>query len=280
MKISDQFHGKRHVSFEVFPPKGELTTDSLHGIISGMQALKPDFISVTCSAGGSGNSSHTAEMAGIIKNDYGIESCAHFTCINSDRKSVMQTIADLQSRGIENVLALRGDLIEGAQATDFRYAKELIPLLREADFCVGAACYPEGHIECDSLKNDILYLREKQDAGAQFFLSQLFFDNELFFRFLDRAEKAGIHCPIVPGIMPFMGKSQIARMIFLCGSSLPSGVIKLLYKYEHDAEGLRRAGVEYAAQQINGLLQQGVTSIHLYAMNQPGVARDVLAQIQ
>lgn len=280
MKISQQLKQQQHLSIEVFPPKGELKIESLHDILNGMKELKPDFISVTCSAGGSGNSANTAEMAGIIKNDYNIESCAHFTCINSDINSVQTQIAELKQRGIENVLALRGDLVDGKQPRDFHYAKDIIPLLRNEGFCVGAACYPEGHIECVDLDRDIRFLREKQDVGAEFFLSQLFFDNEAYYKFLDRAEKAGIDRPLIPGIMPFMGKSQISRMIFLCGSSLPSGVIKLLYKYEHDAEGLRRAGIEYAAEQINDLRSQGIYSLHLYAMNQPQVSRDVLALLK
>ena len=173
MKISQQLKQQQHLSIEVFPPKGELKIESLHDILNGMKELKPDFISVTCSAGGSGNSANTAEMAGIIKNDYNIESCAHFTCINSDINSVQTQIAELKQRGIENVLALRGDLVDGKQPRDFHYAKDIIPLLRNEGFCVGAACYPEGHIECVDLDRDIRFLREKQDVGAEFFLFRI-----------------------------------------------------------------------------------------------------------
>lgn len=269
----------RHFSCEIFPPKGDLSIDSLREIISQLQQLHPDFISVTCSAGGTGDSSRTAELAGMIKKDYRIESCAHLTCINSTRASVEQMIERLRQQQLKNVLALRGDRVEGAHSSDFLYAKQLIPLLKAAGFCVGAACYPEGHIECDDLQADICHLKEKQEAGADFFISQLFFDNNSYFDFVERAAQAGVDRPLLAGIMPIMSKAQIQRMIFLCGASLPSGVIRLLNRYENDPASLLQAGIEYAAGQINGLLQQGVANIHLYVMNKPDIARQLLKMI-
>ena len=209
----------------------------------------------------------------MIQDEYDIPAVAHLTCINTTLRDIDGKIAEMRERGVRNVLALRGDRVPGAEAMDFRYAKDLIPRLVDAGFCVGAAAYPEGHIECDDVRLSVEHLKEKQDAGASFFVTQLFFDNEYFYRFRDLCDRAGITAPITCGIMPFMSKSQISRMVFMCGASLPSPVIKLLAKYEDSDEDLRRAGVEYACGQLVDLACHGAEGLHVYAMNKPDVAR-------
>ena len=170
------------------------------------------------------------------------------------------------------MLALRGDAVPGSSPKDFKFAKDLIPIVREAGFCVGAAAYPEGHIDCLDFAASIRHLKEKQDAGAQFFVTQLFFDNELALRFLDAARKAGITAPITFGIMPFLSKAQISRMVFMCGASLPSPIIKLLAHYEDDPKALRQAGIDYACRQFVDLAKEGVDGLHVYTMNRPDIA--------
>ncbi len=276
MKITENFKKKNPISFEIFPPKGELSIDALRGTLDGLKALSPDFISVTFSAGGTGNSNKTVELAGFIKNECGIEAMAHLTCVHSRADEIESIIESLREKKIENILALRGDIITGRESAGFKYAKDLIAYLRGKDFCIGAACYPEGHVDCDSLEDDARYMREKQDAGAGFFISQLFFDNELFYRFLDRAHKAGINKPIVPGIMPMLAKNQIERMIYMCGASMPSAIVRLLHKYEDKPEDLRRAGIEYAAGQVSDLLNNQDCGVHIYTMNKPDIAKRIL----
>ena len=260
------------VSFEIFPPKGDLPVDGARAVVAELAPLHPAFVSVTHSAGGSGNSAKTVEVARMAKDEFGLNVMAHLTCSSESRKGIAANLAAMKAAGIENVLALRGDIQPGSAPGDFRYAKDLIPLVAEAGFCVGAAAYPEGHIDCLDAEDNIRHLKEKQDAGASFFVTQLFFDNDFAFRFLDDARRAGIEVPIVFGIMPFMSKAQISRMVFMCGASLPSPIIKLLARYESDPVGLRRAGIEYAAEQLVGLAEAGVDGLHVYTMNRPDVA--------
>jgi methylenetetrahydrofolate reductase (NADPH) len=189
-------------------------------------------------------------------------------------------MADLKGRGIQNVLALRGDIPKGETPKEFHLAKDLIPILKENGFTVGAAAYPEGHIECEHLWENIEHLKQKQDAGADFFVTQLFFDNRVLYRFLHDAKTAGITAPITCGIMPFLGKSQIQRMVFMCGASLPSPIIKLLAKYEDNPEGLRRAGIDYANKQLKELLNYGVDGLHIYTMNHPDIAQANMAALR
>lgn len=261
------------VSFEIFPPKGELALEDARTVASELARLAPDFISVTYSAGGSGNSQATAQVAELIQKEFNIPVCAHLTCAHATTDTLHDALADLKARGITNVLALRGDLPKGVEPQEFHYAKDLIPLLKEEGFCVGAAAYPEGHLTCEHSWENLEHLKQKQDAGADFFVTQLFFDNTVAYRFLDDARTAGITAPISCGIMPFLGKSQIQRMVFMCGASLPSPLIKLLYKYEDDPQGLRRAGIEYANEQLEGLVNFGVDGLHLYTMNHPDIAQ-------
>lgn len=267
--------GTRPVSFEMFPPKGELTLDRAREAAGALGACSPDFISVTCSAGGTGDSGATARIAAMIQREHSISSVAHMTCISLTRDGLAGRIASYREAGVENVLALRGDLPAGSDAApgDFAHATDIIPRLIEAGFCVGGAAYPEGHIQSDDLDRDVSYLKLKQDLGASFFVTQLFFDNEVLYRFLDRARRAGVTAPITCGIMPFMSKQQITRMVFLCGASLPSPVIKLLARWEDDPESLRRAGLEYACAQLEDLDAHGVDGLHVYTMNRGSVAR-------
>ena len=290
MQVADIFNqakaaGKQPISFEMFPPKGELSLDRAREVASAFAPLKPDFVSVTYSAGGSGNSGATAKIASMISGDFGIDSVAHLTCISLTHDELRSKIAEMKAAGVENVLALRGDLPAGtdpasAAHAEYPYAKDLIPELVDAGFCVGAAAYPEGHITCENFDLSIEHLKQKQDAGASFFVTQLFFDNECCYRFLDKAHAAGITIPITCGIMPFMSKQQISRMVFMCGASLPSPVIKLLAKYENDEEGMRQAGIEYACRQLEDLQSHGVDGLHVYTMNRPSVARATMEALR
>ena len=273
--VSELFCGNQPLSFEIFPPRGDLTEVEARRVAGELVELNPAFISVTYSAGGSGNSGATTTVASLIQNELGVPSVAHLTCQGLTRAMLEEKIAEMRAAGIKNVLALRGDPRPDTPQGDFAYAADVIPVLREAGFCVGAAAYPEGHVTCTSLEDDIAHLREKQDAGAQFLVTQLFFDNEDFFRFRDLAARAGITAPITCGIMPFMSKNQVSRMIFMCGASLPSPIIRLLNRYEGDDEALRRAGIEYAAAQLRGLRDAGADGLHVYTMNKPAVARAI-----
>lgn len=270
---------KLPVSFEVFPPKGDLTLESAREVASGIARINPDFISVTYSAAGSGNGQATTAIAAMIQDELGIASVAHLTCISATDESLALAISDMKARGISTVLALRGDLVEGQEPSPYRFAKDLIPLLKDAGFCVGAAAYPEGHIDCEDDRVNIEHLKAKQDAGADFFVTQLAFDNERIYRFLDAADSAGVTVPITCGIMPFMSKSQITRMVFMCGASLPSPVIKLLAKHEDDAPALRQAGVDYACKQLVGLAAHGVSGVHVYSMNHPDIAQAAMGAL-
>ena len=276
MQISQLYKKKKTVlSFEIFPPKKEADIQTIYSTIEQLKDLRPDFISVTYSAGGTGNGEKTAQIASLLKNEYGIESVAHLTCITADQEKIHESIETLKKNGVENVLALRGDL--PADFTGFKsysYAKDLIAdIKQQGGMCIGAAAYPEGHIDCVSMADNIAHLRQKVDAGADFFLTQLFFDNAVFYNFLEKVRGAGIYTPISAGVMPILGKQQIQRMIFMCGASLPSSIIKLLNKYENSPEDLRKASIDYAANQVRELIEYGVDGVHIYTMNQPDIAR-------
>lgn len=281
MRIDDIFARARTartapISFEMFPPKGELTLERAREAARELCACGPDFISVTCSAGGTGNSEATADIASMIADEFGVSSVAHLTGIGLTRADLAARIEAYRAAGVENVLALRGDLprdLPEAPQGDFAYAAQIIPALVDAGFCVGAAAYPEGHIACDDLAESVRHLRLKQDAGASFFVTQLFFDNDLYYRFRELADAAGITVPITCGIMPFMSKQQVTRMVFMCGASLPSPVIKILARFEDDRESLMRAGIDYACRQLEDLVGHGVDGVHVYTMNRPEVAR-------
>ena len=246
MQISQAFQGESlPISFEIFPPKGDLPVETAHAMTEELAPLDPAFVSVTYSAGGSGNSARTIDVARMMKEDFALPIMAHLTCMGATKDDIDATLAAMREAGLENVLALRGDPVPGVATNDFHFAKDLIPVVREAGFCVGAAAYPEGHIDCLDFKKSIEHLKEKQDAGAQLFVTQLFFDNDCALEFLEAARNAGITVPITFGIMPFLSKAQISRMVFMCGASLPSPIIKLLARYEEDPESLRAAGIEF-----------------------------------
>ena len=281
MHIANVFGtGAIPLSFEIFPPKGEMPLDEARSVLAGLAELDPAFVSVTYSAGGSSNTRHTGIIAQMGQDDYGLTTMAHLTCMGETRESIAEAAASLREQGIENILALRGDPSPDRDLGDFQYARDLIPTLREEGFCVGAAAYPEGHADCFDINKDIEYLKQKQDAGAQFFVTQLFFENRLAYEFLDRCRAARIRVPITFGIMPFMSKSQVSRMVFLCGASLPSAVVKMLARWEDDEVSLRKAGIEYAIAQICDLADSGVDGIHLYTMNKPDVAHQIAEAVR
>lgn len=276
MKIKDLFDKKTVFSLEVFPPKKTSSIDVIYKTLDQMQNLHPDFISVTYSAGGSGNGSLACEIASKIK-DTGITPMIHLPCINYSKSEISAVLDELKKRKIENILALRGDINPDIEPKrEFTYASDLITFIKaQGDFDIAGACYPEGHIDSDSLVDDILNLRKKVDAGADHLISQLFFDNSAFYNFREKAAIAGINVPIEAGIMPVTNKAQIERMVTMCGASLPKKFVKIMQKYENNPEALRDAGIAYAVNQIVDLIAEGVDGIHLYSMNNAYVATKI-----
>ncbi len=285
MSIHKLYEEKRPVlSFEVFPPKKEAdgAIEALYGTLARIARLKPDFVSVTCGAGGVGGSGKTLDIAGHIQTRCGVRPLAHLTCAASSRSDAKAALNAMHTMELRAVLALRGDLPPGQRdlaPPHYRYAEELIRDLRgwDENLSIGAACYPEGHIDCENLLTSISYLRRKQEAGANFCISQLFFENELFFRFLELARREGVTLPISAGVMPILSRSQIERMIFLCGASLPSRIVKLLHKYETSPADLRAAGIDYACAQVRELTERGVDGVHIYTMNRPEISEAIAA---
>src|SRR5690554_4248873 len=277
MKTSELFLKKRVFSFEIFPPNRTAPVQTIYDTVEELVDLKPDFISVTYGAGGSETSRHTLEIASFIKNDHGIESVAHLPCIYLSKDEVLEMMEEFRKNNIENILALRGDINPDLPPKqDFRYASDLVSFIKEnGDFNIIAACYPEGHRECGSIVEDIRNLKIKVDAGADQLITQLFFDNEYFYSFRERAAIAGINVPIQAGIMPVVNKKQIERMVTLCGVDLPKKFLAIMQRYEHNPEAMRDAGIAYAIDQIVDLIAQGVDGIHLYTMNNPYIARKI-----
>lgn len=276
MRINELFKQKTVFSFEVFPPKKTSPIDVIYDTLEELRDLNPDFISVTFSAGGSGNGGYACDVAQKIK-EYGITPMIHLPCINYTKEEIDSTLDEIKKRGIENILALRGDINPDIPPkNDFSHASDLITYLKaNGDFDIGGACYPEGHPDSDSLDDDIENLKRKVDAGADHLITQLFFDNDLFYNFRDKAAAAGINVPIEAGIMPVVNKSQIERMVTTCGASLPHKFVKIMQRYEHNPEALVDAGIAYAIDQIVDLAASGVDGIHLYTMNKPYVARSI-----
>ncbi len=276
MRIKDIFSKKTVFSFEVFPPKKTSSIDTIYKTIDELHDLEPDFISVTYSAGGSGNGGLACEIASRIK-ETGITPVIHLPCINYTREEISTTLDEIKSRGIENILALRGDINPDIpQKHDFLHASNLITFIKsKGDFDIAGACYPEGHPDSENLFDDIMNLRKKVEAGADHLISQLFFDNNYFYEFREKAMLAGINVPIEAGIMPVVNKNQIERMVTTCGASLPNKFVKIMQKYEHNPDALRDAGIAYAVNQIIDLAANGVDGIHLYTMNNAYVARKI-----
>lgn len=282
MNIKELFKEKKTVfSFEIFPPKATSSIEIIYKTLDELKDINPDYISVTYGAGGSIKDNKTVELSSLVKNKYGIEAVAHLTCISSTKEDIQYYLRSLEENNIENILALRGDVpIGGDVKGEFKYATELINNIKKnGNFNIAAACYPEGHTENKGLSQEIENMKRKEEAGAAYFISQLFFDNNLYYNFLDKVKGANIKVPIEAGIMPVTNKKQIERMITLSGASLPQKFVKIMEKYEHNPEALRDAGIAYAVEQIVDLISSGVDGIHLYVMNNPYLANKISSSI-
>lgn len=282
MRLNQLFQQKRPVvSHEVFPPKLDTPLETILEKLDRFASMSPDFISVTYGAGGSGKG-RTIELARTIKRDHGVESMAHFTCVGHTVEQIDEMIAELQASGIENILALRGDPPRDQPDFDFsknvfRYADELIAHIRSrADFCIAAAAYVEGHVDATRLSADLINLKRKVDAGVDFLITQLFFDNRRFHDFIERTRAMGITVPVTAGIMPVLRAEQIKRMASTCGASLPAALVLLMDRYGENPDDMRKAGIEYAAAQIRDLIGNGVDGIHLLTMNRPDETAEIL----
>ncbi len=286
MKIIDILNDKKlDLSFEVFPPKTETSFESVKAATEEIATLKPSFMSVTYGAGG-GTSRFTLDIAKNVQETQGVPTLAHLTCVSSSRETVRERIADMIAAGIDNVMALRGDIPAGMEDADrshwdYRYAVELIREIRASghDFCVGGACYPEVHPESADQKEDIKHLREKVDAGVDFLTTQMVFDNNLLFNFLYKIREAGITVPVVPGIMPITNANQVERAIKLSGSFMPQRFKTIVDKFGHDPAAMKQAGIAYATDQIIDLYANGITNVHVYSMNKPDVARAIQSNL-
>ncbi|MGN0438965.1 MAG: methylenetetrahydrofolate reductase [NAD(P)H] [Lachnospiraceae bacterium] len=289
MKISELYKKenkgesvKKSLSFEIFPPKKDSELENIDETLAVLCELKPDYISVTFGAGGSANCNRTIELAKKIKQEYHVEPVIHLTCLHYEKAEIDEFAKILTNAGLQNVLALRGDRNPNiAEKEDFRHASDLIAYMKEkGDFCFLGACYPECHPESDNRISEIKNLKAKVNAGAEILLSQLFFDNQLFFRFQEDCRIADINTPIIPGIMPVINASQIKRMITMCGATFPERFQKIIYKYEDNREALFDAGMSYAISQIIDLLVSDIDGIHLYTMNNPLVAKRICEGIR
>ena len=280
MKLDYLFEEKKKqvVSFEIFPPKHGASLQNIDETLEILSSLKPDFISITFGAGGSAVNNRTIELAKKIKEVYRIEPVVHLTCLNYTKAEILSMLNELKDAGIYNLLALRGDRNPDIEPKkEFMYANDLIRFVKEQgeDFHICAACYPETHQEAPGRAADLRHLKEKVDSGATHLISQLFFDNNAYYRFLEDAEIAGINVPIEAGIMPVTNKAQIERMVNLCGATLPEKYRRIMERFEDNKEALFDAGMAYAINQIVYLLTNGVDGIHLYTMNNPAVARRI-----
>lgn len=284
MYISDIIKSKKTtVSFEVFPPKKTEMFADVRKAVAELSGLGPDFISVTYGAGG-GTSAYTADISAEIQNSHGITSLSHLTCVASTKAEIETLAANLKEKGIENILAMRGDIPEGAvdfpNPKQYRYACELIAHLHEiGGFCIGGACYPEGHVECPDKEKDLDNLKNKVDTGCDFLISQLFFDNEKYLDFLSRCAGKGIDVPVLAGIMPVQNAKQIKRMCSMSGATLPPKFTRMVERYQDDTPSLLKAGIAYATDQIVDLIASGVRGIHIYTMNKPPIAEAVMKNI-
>ena len=266
------------LSFEVFPPKTDMAFDSVKHATEEIAKLSPSFMSVTYGAGG-GTSKYTLEIAKNIKERYGVPTLAHLTCVSSTKQTVAEKIEAMKSAGIENVMALRGDLTPELESSDrsawaYRHAIDLIRDIKEsgADFCIGGACYPEIHPESADQK-------EKVDAGCDFLTTQMFFDNNLLYNFLYKIREAGITVPIIPGVMPITNANQVERAIKLSGSFMPQRFKSIVDKFGHSPEAMKQAGIAYATDQIIDLFANGITNVHVYSMNKPDVAAKIQSNL-
>ena len=284
MKLSKLFEEKKLLySFEVFPPKIDSDISVIYKTLDGLTDLNPDYISVTYSAGGGSNNARSIEIASLIKNKYNVEPLAHLTCINSTKAETLNVLKELKTNGIENILALRGDRVPGSTCTDFNYASDLVSFVKNAgmDFEFAGACYPEGHPEAASLDEDIDNLKKKIDAGVTHLNTQLFFDNDDFYNFIDKVRAAGINVPIQAGIMPLVRKNTIERTIAMTGTKVPTKLSRMIARFQDNPEGLVEAGVLYATDQIADLVGSGACQgVHLYVMNNAHIAKKITNNVR
>ena len=283
MKIIDKLNEDRiHISFEVFPPKTDAGFEKVKDATDKIAQLNPSYISVTYGAGG-GTSKNTAKIASHIKHELGVESLAHLTCASSTKEEVRQVIENLKQLEIENILDLRGDIVPGMTFPSeerFHYAYELVEEIKKhGDFCIGAACYPEGHVENEHKEDDIKYLKQKVDSGVDFLTTQMFFDNDIHYNFLYRIREAGITVPVLPGIMPITTAAQMKRSQELSGTVFPRRFLALLDRFGDYPDAMKQAGIAYATDQIIDLLANGVKNIHVYSMNKPEVAAKIMENL-
>ncbi|HZJ84923.1 MAG TPA: methylenetetrahydrofolate reductase [NAD(P)H] [Syntrophomonadaceae bacterium] len=285
MKIGSFYtDGKPVLSLEIFPPKYDYPLETVFVTIGELQKLNPKYISVTYGAGG-GKKDRTGEIAARIKRDFDIEALAHLTCARHTKAEVSVILDSLWQADVHNILALRGDPPEDDINFDFshqeyRYAYELIDDAKaRADFGIAAAAYPEGHTECQRLSKDLIHLKEKVDRGVDFLITQLFFDNRIYYEFVEKAVSIGINCPIVPGIMPVLNAKQIKRIIYLSGASIPHNMLKLVDKYEDNPADMSKAGIEFASLQIQDLIANKAPGVHLYTMNKAEAASRIVTNV-
>ena len=279
MKISDILVEKTpHLSFEVFPPKTDAAYEGVLKATEAIAELKPSYMSVTYGAGG-GTSKNTVKIASHIKDKYNVPSLAHLTCVSSTKEEVHQVIDQLKASGIENILALRGDIPQESEfplPNHYQYAYELIEDIKsQGDFCIGAACYPEGHVESEHKKDDIAHLKQKVDCGVDFLTTQMFFDNNIFYNFLYKAREAGILVPVIPGIMPITRANQVANAVRLSGCNVPERFRSIVDCFGDNPAAMQQAGIAYATEQIIDLIANHVNGIHVYSMNKPDVAAQI-----
>ena len=283
MKIIEKMlNNKVNISFEVFPPKTDDASDKVLEATEAIAKLQPSFISVTYGAGG-GTSKNTVKIASHIQNNLGVDSIAHLTCVSSTKEEVHRVIDDIKDKGIKNILALRGDIPKDGTFPipgHYRYASELIEDIKtRGDFCIGAACYPEGHVESLHKVEDIAYLKEKVDCGVDFLTTQMFFDNSILYNFLYRIREKGIMVPVLPGIMPVTNGKQMARICQLSGTALPERFRAIVDRFGDDPKAMQQAGIAYATDQIIDLIANGINNIHIYSMNKPEVAGAIMANL-
>lgn len=282
MKITDILSSsKPTISFEVFPPKQESGLESVKAAAGAIAAMNPSFMSVTYGAGGS-TSKLTVEVASDITNLHNVPVLPHLTCVASTKEHVRSMLKQIHENNIDNIMALRGDLPkDGVICNDYKHASDLIADIRsiDPDICIGGACYPEGHIECEHKSDDIDFLKFKVDAGCNFLTTQMFFDNNIFYNFLYRIKDKGINVPVLPGIMPITTAKQLSRSVALSGTNVPERFRAIVDRFGDDPIAMRQAGIVYACEQIIDLIANGVIHIHVYSMNKPDVAKDILTML-
>jgi methylenetetrahydrofolate reductase (NADPH) len=285
MKLINKFKkDKPVISFEIFPPKPETPLEQIYDKLAKFKALKPDFISVTYGAGGS-QKGRTVEISSKIQNDLGMDCMAHFTCVGHNKQEIDTLLKDLKENNVENIMALRGDPPINQPDFDFskntfQYASELISYIKQNNsFCIAAAAYVEGHVDSNRLNEDMIHLKEKVSQGVDFLITQLFFDNRLYYDFLDKCASKNITCPVCAGIMPIFKAEQIKSITAKSGCSIPAKLVLMMDKYQSSPDDLMKAGIEYANSQINDLISNNIDGIHLYTMNRPKASSEILRNL-